>query len=157
MTKLDRVSGRNKEGEVSQQEFEEREQRFIKSLGLAGVTTRYLSMYNYCDDTDGKKNRLTSTIPEIDAPLLQFMIQVCDPAITVTNPDFTFTSKGKDWSPKDEVRKRKRTENEQNKQNEETEQVKKDERKNSFYTVKMVIAVFVIIVIIYLILFKFFV
>ena len=155
MTKMDRV---NKEGEISQKEFQEREQRFIKALGLAGVTTRYLSMHNYCDDTDQRKKRLTSTIPEIDAPLLQFMLQVCDPAITVTNPDFTFTSKGQEWSPpKDGVRKRK--ENEQNKKNEEIEKKVQIKIKDgdAINTVKMAIAVFVIIVVIYFVLFKLFV
>ena len=84
MTKIDRVSKGKDERDVSQEDFNKREHLFIKALGLVGVTTRYLPMSNYCDDTDQSKERLTSTIPVIDAPLLQFMTQVCDPAITVT-------------------------------------------------------------------------
>ena len=86
MTKVDKVSDGNEE---EQKQFKEREQCFIKALGLAGVTTRYLSMSNYCDDADREQKRLTSTLPEIDAPLLRFMTQVSDPAITVANADFT--------------------------------------------------------------------
>ena len=158
MTKLDRVS-KGDEGDVLQKEFQEREQTFIKALGLAGVTTLYLTMYNYCDDTDKKKKRLTSTIFEIDAPALQFMTQICDPAIKVTNPEFIFTSKGKEWPPKAGVCKRKE-EQEQNQKNGEIEQKARVERKNGIDILKTVIAVivvFVIIIFIYAILFKFFV
>ena len=79
-----------KEGEVSEALFEKRKKLFIDSLGLKG-TTRYIFACNYCNDTDEKRKRLSTVIPEIDAPLLKFMVQVCDPVSRVSNTGVTFT------------------------------------------------------------------
>ena len=78
MTKVDQVAKDGKKGEVSEALFEKRKRLFIDSLGLKG-TTRYIFASNYCNNTDEKQKRLETVIPEIDAPLLKFMIQVCDP------------------------------------------------------------------------------
>ncbi len=78
MTKIDRV-GKTIKYEV----FEERKNKFIEQLGLKGATHRFACISNYCDDVDPQKKRLTGVIPTLDEPILQFMTQVCDPAIKV--------------------------------------------------------------------------
>ena len=122
MTKVDRVTTEGREGDISPEWFAKRQQCFIETLGLLGVTTRYCAVSNYCDDTDKAKKRRTSVIPEIDAPLLEFMTQVCDPAIRVINPQFTFTGENVATEIQTDVRRRRRPqETEDDIQNERTE------------------------------------
>ena len=109
MTKVDQVAKNGKEGEVSEALFEKRKKLFIDSLGLKG-TTRYIFACNYCNDTDGEQKRLRTVIPEIDAPLLQFMVQVCDPVTRVSNTGVTFNQ-----SQTNVRRRRRLQEAEQNK------------------------------------------
>ena len=122
MTKVDRVTREGRERDISPELFKEREDRFIQALGLLGATTRYCSVSNYCDDTDKERKRRTSVIPAIDAPLLEFMTQVCDPAIRVINPQFTFTGEDAATESQTNVRRRRRPqETEDNTQNEQNE------------------------------------
>ena len=114
MTKMDQVAKDGKEGEVSEALFEKRKKMFIDSLGLKG-TTRYIFASNYCNDIDETQNRLTSVIPEIDAPLLKFMIQVCDPVNQVTNTRVTFTES------QTNVRRRRRQQEQEDEKNKQTD------------------------------------
>ena len=156
MTKVDRVAKDGKEGEVSQKLFEDRQKRFIRALGLLGATNRYISIYNYCDDTDEAKNRLTSVMPEIDAPLLKFMMQVCDPAIRVINPEFTFTGENVAPESQTDVRRRRRPqETEQNRQNEKTEQKSQVTKISASNLCPKIVLVFIILALVFAILFMF--
>ena len=156
MTKVDRVAKDGKEGDVSQKVFEDRQKRFIRALGLLGATNRYIATYNYCDDTDEEKNRLTSVMPEIDAPLLKFMTQVCDPAIQVMNPEFTFTGENVATESQSDVRKRRRPqETEQNMQNEKTELKSQVTKLSVSNLCPKIVLVFIIIALVFAILFMF--
>ena len=130
--------------------FQDREKKFIQALGLLGATNRYISIYNYCDDTDKTMKRLTSVIPEIDAPLLKFMTQVCDPAIRVINPNFTFTGETLPTEDEVNVRKRRRLqEAEDNKQNEQAEQMAQNNQTKGNMTFLQIVLIFIVIALVF--------
>ena len=85
MTKKDLVGK-----DVEQKVYEKREEDFIEKLGLKGAEHRFLSTSNYCTDVDPKRKRLTSVIPEIDAPVLEFFMQVSEPAGRLRNEKLTY-------------------------------------------------------------------
>ncbi|XP_041369346.1 uncharacterized protein LOC121383405 isoform X1 [Gigantopelta aegis] len=88
MTKADKVGG----PELSQSEYDETEKAFIEALGLQGSRHRFLLCQNYCDDVDVDKKRTETLLPALDIPVLQFMIQVCDPVIRVINEGEAYSS-----------------------------------------------------------------
>ena len=145
MTKMDQVAKDGKKGDVSEELFEKRKKLFIDRLGLKG-TTRYIFASNYCNNTDEEQKRLETVIPEIDAPLLKFMIQVCDPVNQVINTRVTFTE-----SQTDVRRRRQPQEEEKNKQKDLTEMATKnwsDAATNiSGLRLKLALACFIIFII----------
>jgi len=79
MCKVDKVK-------LEEEEFKEREKKFIGCLGLIGSEHRYTRLVNYCNDVDEDKKRMDAVFPELDVPALKFLRQVC---IVFIKPDNT--------------------------------------------------------------------
>ncbi|XP_062605828.1 uncharacterized protein LOC134267634 [Saccostrea cucullata] len=70
--------------QTEQQNFEEFETLFKRTLGLSHLN--YLHCTNYCDDNVNEiRERIRTHYPELDMPVLKFLIQVLDPALECTD------------------------------------------------------------------------
>ncbi|KAL3886857.1 hypothetical protein ACJMK2_026819 [Sinanodonta woodiana] len=71
--------------EVEQdEELEKKVKRFMQNLGIA--RHRLLLCSNYCDDVDAGI-RTGEVLPELDVPVLEFLIQVFDRSLSVLHDD----------------------------------------------------------------------
>ncbi|KAK3585098.1 hypothetical protein CHS0354_004289 [Potamilus streckersoni] len=68
-------------------DLENAEKQFMQSLGIS--RHRLLLCSNYCDDIDGTY-RTEDVIPELDVPVLEFLVQVFDRSLSVLHDDETY-------------------------------------------------------------------
>ncbi|OWF46822.1 hypothetical protein KP79_PYT22260 [Mizuhopecten yessoensis] len=71
--------------------FENLEGNFIRALVMIGFKTRYMKCSNYCDDVDPELTRMEVSLPELDIPVLKFMVEVCDASYDISISNQTYT------------------------------------------------------------------
>ncbi len=154
MTKVDKVVPEGKEpqeDEVSQELFKERETLFINKLGLRGASNRYVSLSNYCDDTDPGNRRLETNIPELDLPVLRFLAQVVDPAVRVINKEHKLMGSADDATDSTDatkgVRRRRRPEPKEQQENKTNELRERQPVGTTFTILAIVLFCFVVFLI----------